>query len=198
MATISKCWILAFLLCALLAMIACAAEEKVEQGRVIAFDKQNGVVTIIVDSAPSASLPKYDILPPVKVKVPVDSKDMGPEPEAGKRLMMDSKNNRMVFYDVASGTIKTIPFAVVSVLDKLEPRDPPVKGKKFPLVDREKKLITIYSAREQKLVTFRVADEYLKLPEDTWKPGDDIRYTYTTPGQAIRMMNVSKADSMKG
>jgi hypothetical protein len=104
----------------------------------------------------------------------------------------------LISYDVASGTIKTIPFKVVSVLDKLEPRDPPVKGKKFPLVDREKKLITIYSAREQKLVTFSVADEYLMLPEDTWKPGDDIRYNYTTPGQAIRMMNVSKTDTMKG
>lgn len=35
------------------------------------------------------------------------------------------------------------------------------------------------------------------MPEDTWKPGDDIRYTYRTPGQAIRMMNVSKTEIIK-
>jgi uncharacterized protein DUF4881 len=197
MAIIHKCSRFAFLGCALLSMIGCSAKEQVQQGRVIAFDKQNGVVTIIIDSAPNATSPKYDVLPPVKVKVPVDPKDMGAEPEAGKRLMMDLGNNRIVFYDAGSGAIKTIPFKLLSLQDKLEPGDPPVKGKKFPVVDRENKVITIYSAREQKLVTFSVGDEYFTLPEDTWKPGDDIRYTYRTPGQAIRMMNVSKTEIIK-
>ena len=37
---------------------------KVEQGRAIAFDKQNGVVTLILDSAPKSDQAKYDVLPP--------------------------------------------------------------------------------------------------------------------------------------
>lgn len=197
MAIIHERFLFAILGCALLCMIGCPANQKVEQGRVIAFDKQNGIVTIIVDSAPNAALPRYDRFPPVKVKVPVDAKDMGPEPEAGKRLMMDLQNSRIVFYDAASGTIKTIPCKLLSVQDRIEPGDLPVKGKKFPVVNREKKVITIYSARLQKLITFSVGDEYLMLPEDTWKSGDNIRYTYTIPGQAIRMMNVSKAEIIK-
>ena len=48
--------------------------------------------------------------------------------------------------------------------------------------------MTIYSRRKKILLTFAVPDEYLALPDDTWKSGDEVRYYYKQPGQALRLM----------
>jgi hypothetical protein len=76
--------------------------------------------------------------------------------------------------------------------------DPRVKGIRFPIIDRQKKAITIYSSRDRKLVEFTLADEYFSLPDDTWQAGDDVRYYFKQPGQALRMMNITTTDVMKG
>src|ERR1035441_10543967 len=60
----------------------CANTGKVEQGRAIAFDKQKGVVTLILDSAPKSDQPKYDVLPPVAVTLPLNPDETGPAPAA--------------------------------------------------------------------------------------------------------------------
>jgi hypothetical protein len=170
---------------------------KVEQGRVIAFDKQNGVVTLILDSTPKSDQPKYDVLPPVAVKLPVDPDEIGPLPEAGKLLSFDTKQRTVVFFDRASGTVKTVSYVPVDEQNDVSRDDPRVTKTKFPAVDRQKKTVTIYSRRKKLLVTFAVPDEYLALPDDTWKSGDEVRYYYKQPGQALRLMNVSKTDLSK-
>src|ERR1035437_4929617 len=91
----------------------CANTGKVEQGRAIAFDKQKGVVTLILDSAPKSDQPKYDVLPPVTVKLPVDPDEIGPLPDAGKLLSFDTKQRTVVFFDRASGTVKTVSYVPV-------------------------------------------------------------------------------------
>ena len=68
----------------------------------------------------------------------------------------------------------------------------------FPVIDRPNKAITVYVPEEKKLVKFTVQDEYLALPDDIWKLGDEIRYYYKQPGQALRMMNVTTTDVTKG
>jgi Domain of unknown function (DUF4881) len=170
---------------------------KVEQGRAIAFDKQKGVVTLILDSAPKSDQPKYDVLPPVTVKLPVDPNETGPAPEAGKLLSFDTKQRTVVFFDPASATVKTVSYQPVEEQNDVSRDDPRVAKMKFPAVDRQKKTVTIYSRRKKLLLTFAVPDEYLALPDDTWKSGDEIRYYYKQPGQALRLMNVSKTDLTK-
>jgi hypothetical protein len=175
----------------------CANSGKVEQGRAIAFDKQNGVVTLILDSAPKSDQPKYDVLPPVAVRLPLDPHETGPAPDAGKLLSFDTKKRTVVFFDPASATIKTVSYLPVDEQDGVSRNDPQVANKKLPAVDRQKKTVTIYSRRKRLLLTFAVPDEYLALPDDTWKAGDEIRYYYKQPGQALRLMNVSKTDLTK-
>jgi len=179
-------------------MTLCCHHGKVEQGRVIAYDKTNGLVTIIRDSTPTAARPTYDALPPLTVKVPADPTEMGEQPEAGKRLVFDTQARKLVVYDGGSGALRTVIYAPVIELANVAGYDPRVKGVKFPIVDREKKTITLYSPHDKKLVTFTVADDHFVLPDDTWKAGDEIRYYYKEPGQALRMMNVTKTDIMKG
>ncbi len=175
----------------------CANSGKVEQGRAIAFDRQNGVVTLILDSAPKSNQPRYDVLPPVVVRLPLDPNETGPAPEAGKLLSFDTKNRTIVFFDQTSGTLKTVSYLPVSEQNGVSRDDPRVAKTKFPAVDRQKKTVSIYSRRRRLLLTFAVPDEYLALPDDTWKSGDEIRYYYKQPGQALRLMNVSKTDLTK-
>jgi len=182
----------------LLFALGCGNFGKVEQGRVISYDKAKGLVTIIRDSSLTADKPSYDVLPPVTVKVPQNPSEMGPVPEAGKRLMFDTQNRKLVVFDAAAGAIKTIPYIPVFELANVAADDSRVKGLKFPVINRENKTITLYSSRDKKLVTFTVAEEHLALPEDTWKAGDDVRYYFKQPDQALRMMNVSKTNIMKG
>jgi hypothetical protein len=170
---------------------------KVDQGRAIAFDKQNGMVTLILDSAPKSDQPSYDVLPPVAVRLPVDPNETGPAPEAGKMLSFDTKKRTIAFFDPSSGTLKTVSYLPVDEQDGVSRNDPRVAKTKFPAVDRQKKTVTIYSRRKKLLLTFAVPDEYLGLPDDTWKSGDEIRYYYKQPGQALRLMNVSKTDLTK-
>lgn len=175
----------------------CAKFGKVDQGRAIAYDKQKGVVTLILDSAPKSDQPKYDVLPPVAVTLPRDLNEMGPAPEAGRLLSFDTKKRTVVFFDQASETVKTVTYVPVEEQNDVSRDDPRVAKVKFPVVDRQKKTVTIYSRRKQILLTFAVPDEYLALPDDTWKSGDEIRYYYKQPGQALRLMNVSKTDLSK-
>lgn len=137
------------------------------------------------------------MLPPVKVKLPQDAKEMGPQPGTGMMIWNDIDKHQITFFDSASGTLKTIPYTVVERHDKVLRDDPRVTKVKLPAVDRQKKTITLYSRRYRVLITFSVADEYLALPGDTWKAGDEIRYYYKDPGQALRMMNVSRTDLSK-
>jgi Domain of unknown function (DUF4881) len=184
-------------LAALVFAAGCANPGKVEQGRAIAFDKQKGVVTLILDSAPKSDQPKYDVLPPVPVTLPLNPDETGPAPEAGKLLSFDTKKRTVVFFDPASGTLKTVSYQPVDEQNGVSRDDPRVANKKLPAVDRQKKTVTIYSRRKKLLLTFGVPDEYLALPDDTWKSGDEIRYYYKQPGQALRLMNVSKTDLTK-
>jgi hypothetical protein len=185
--------ILAVLVCA----AGCANSGKVEQGRTVSYDKQKGVVTLILDSAPKANQATYDVLPPLAVTLPQNPNETGPTPEAGKLLSFDTKSRTVVFFDQASGTIKTVSYVPVEERNDVSRDDLRVANKKFPAVDRQKKTVTIYSRRKKVLLTFSVPDEYLALPDDTWKSGDEIRYYYKQPGQALRLMNVSKTDLTK-
>ena len=177
---------------AVLWMAGCGGMGTVEQGRVIGYDRTSGQVTLIRDStggkAPRAV---YDTLPPISVKSPSDPHEMGPEPQAGKLMAVDLKNRLITIYDSAANQFRTVSYT------PLEERHNVAKGTGFPLIDREKRTVSLYWRDDHTVITFPASDDLLALPADTWKGGDIVRYYFKNPDQALRMMNVTRTDLSK-
>jgi hypothetical protein len=198
-----------FLWLAMLAIMAsvlvagCQNLGKVDQGRVVEFNKEKATVTMIRDVSPDATKPDYSYLPPVVYELPKVPEEMGPEPKPGKRMKLDAKTRQIVIYVPTLKNFATINYTLVDQKDNVEANDPLVydategKAKKFPAVDNTRKTITIYSKRLKALTTFSVPDEYFALPADTWDNGDEVRIYYKEEGKALRFMNVSKTDIYK-
>lgn len=184
--------ILAFL--PLLFLMGCQFGE-VNQGRVIEYDPEEGVLTYIRDSNyMEPGNPKYDLLPPVTIKIPTDPKEMGPQPISGKRMEIDPDAKEITIFDVETQDFKVISYTLIDHQEGIFRDSALVSGRTFPEVDRDKKTITVYSGRQRALTTFSVPDEYFDLPDETWRAGDEIRYYYKDPNQALRLMNVTKTD----
>ncbi len=181
---------------AIVALLALHPKEfgKVDQGRVIAYDKQKGLVTIISDSRQDFRNPDYNTLPPHVYKVPDDPKHMGPEPTVGKRMKLDLEKKLIVIFDDATQNFINIPIEVVEKKTGIKRDNPLVAGKKFPIIDKEKMTVTVYSARLQILSTFKVPEEHINRPPETWNAGDEVRIYYREPGKAHKFMNISKTD----
>jgi hypothetical protein len=191
---------------AAMAMTLTACKEdygKVEQGRVIAFDKDKKEVTLIHDSAMDPQKPVYDVLPPSVFKLPTDPAETGPEPKAGQRMKLDTDKKIIVIFDTKTQKLVDVPITIVDLQQPIDKEHPLVydkaekKAKKFPVVDKEKKTITVYSGRQKMLCTFSVPEQYFSYPDSTWDAGDEVRLYYKTAGQSLRFMNVSKTDIFK-
>jgi hypothetical protein len=197
-------WILAGLIILPLALLSgCGEYGKVDQGRVIKLDKDKKTVTLIRDMKAEPASPDYSHLPPMVYELPTNPEEMGPEPKAGGRMKLDTKNRQITIFDPASQNFKTINYTLIDEKDNVAKEDPAVfdtatgKPKKFPAVDKEKKTISIYSGRQKIFVTFSLPDEYFQLPESIWDAGDEVRIYYKQEGKAIRFMNISKTDIFK-
>jgi len=175
----------------------CGEMGKVDQGRVVEFDKAKGTVTLIRDMKADPKSPDYSHLPPFIYEIPKDFNEMGPVPKAGLRMKLDAKAKQITIFDPASQNFKKIDFTLIDQKEGVDAEDPLVKDKKFPLVDKEKKAITLYSKRQKLLTTFSVPDEYFALPEGAWDAGDEVRIYYKEAGKARRLMNISKTDIFK-
>lgn len=191
------CWLTLITLLPLALVLGCGDMGKVDQGRVIDFDSAKGVVTLIQDKKAEPGSPDYNTLPPHAYTVPTDPNEMGPEPKAGKRMKLDVDKKEIVIFDAASQNFKSIKFDLVDKKQGVGKDDPLVAGKKFPVIDKEKKTISVYSGRQKLLVVFAVPDEYMGLPPDTWDAGDEVRVYYKEPGKALRFMNITKTDIFK-
>ncbi len=189
-------WILLLIVLPMALVLGCGEQGKVEQGRVIGFDKAKESVTFIVDVKHDAANPDYSGAP-VTFALPKDPHERGEDPKAGMRMKLDTKAKEIVIYDPATKGMKKIAYTLIDEKDGVAKDNPLVADKKFPEVDKAKKTITIYSGRQKLLVTFSVPDEYLSLPDNTWDAGDEVRIYYKEPGQAARFMNISKTDIFK-
>jgi hypothetical protein len=186
------------ILLATAALAGCGGFGRVEQGQVIEYQRSQGLVTLIADSNyRDPAHPRFDVLPPIAVRIPRDPQEMGPEPEAGKLLLLDRSNRRAVIFDSTVQRLRTIAFTLISEENDVAASDARVRQARFPIVDRSGRKITVYVPRERRLIVFSVPAEYYALPDDTWKTGDEIRYYYKDPGRALRLMNVSKTDLNK-
>jgi hypothetical protein len=180
----------------LLGGFGCGEQGKVDQGRVIAFDKTKETVTFIIDVKHDTANPDYSGAP-VTFTLPKDPMERGEDPKPGLRMKLDTKTREIVIYDMLTRGMAKINYTLIDQKENVGKTSPLVEGKKFPLVDKEKKAITVYSGRQKLLVTFSVPDEYLALPSSTWEAGDEVRIYYKEPGKAARFMNITTTDIFK-
>lgn len=174
-------------------LMSCGDLGQVEQGLVIDFDAAGGHVTVITDSNPSdPKNPRYDVLPPKIVRLPEDSDQMGPTPAAGMLIHFDAESGELVVFDPASSSLRSIEFSVLQRADGVYADDSRVAGVGLPRVDEERSAVTLYAPRVRQLVTITVPEEALSLPRECWQSGDEVRYYYKDPAEALRMMNVTK------
>jgi hypothetical protein len=169
---------------------------KVDQGRVIAFDKDKETVTFIVDVKHDPANPDYSGAP-LTFALPKDPAERGEDPKFGKRMKLDAKAREIIIFDTDTKGFKKIAYTLIDQKEGVAKDDPLVKGKKFPLVDKAKKTITLYSGRQKLLTTFSLPEEYFALPDDTWEAGDEVRIYYKEPGKCLRFMNITRTDIYK-
>jgi hypothetical protein len=181
----------------------CHKFGKVDQGRVVAYDKEKGLCTLIRDTSSDPKNPNYNYLPPIVYEIPKDPSEMGPEPKPGLRMKLDTQSRQITIFDPTTQNFKTIHYALLDQKENVDKENPLVfdkeknQSKKFPVVGRDKKTITIFSKRQKILVTMTLPDEYFKLPDYTWEAGDEVRIYYKQAGKALRFMNISQTDIYK-
>lgn len=193
----NRMWLNLLLALPLMFVLGCGEYGKVDQGRVVAYDKDKRTVTIIRDKKNDQQNPDYSYLPPLTYSLPADPMEMGPEPKAGGRMKLDAQKSQVTIYDPKTQNFKIIDFKSVDKIDNVTSDNPLVKDKKLPAVDKDKKTVTIYSRRQKLLETITVPDEYFALPDSTWDAGDEVRIYYKEDGKAIRFMNITKTDIFK-
>jgi hypothetical protein len=93
--------------------------------------------------------------------------------------------------------MKKISYTLIDQKENVGKNSPLVAGKKFPIVDKDKKAITVFSGRQRLLVTFSVPEEYMAMPDNTWEAGDEVRIYYKEAGKAARFMNITRTDIFK-
>lgn len=189
-------WLTLSAILPLVLVLGCGEQGKVDQGRVIGFDKNKETVTFIIDVKHDTANPDYSGAP-VTFALPKDPKERGEDPKAGMRMKLDTKTREIVIYDPATQSMKKINYTLIDQKDNVAKNSPLVADKKFPIVDKDKKAITVYSGRQKLLVTFSVPEEYLALPDNTWEAGDEVRVYYKEPGKAARFMNITRTDIFK-
>ena len=179
---------------------------RVEQGRVVAFDAEKRVVTVVHDSAIDPVHPVYDTMPAVDFTLPNDPAEVGPLPKAGQRLKLDIEKKEIELYDIPKANLVYLPIEIVDLQQKIDRTHPLVydatamAAKPFPIIDAEKNTVTIYSSRQKVLCTFIIPEGYADrnvYPLSTWDAGDEVRIYFKTEGQALRFMNISKTDIYK-
>lgn len=184
---------LVFVLTLSLFMTACDFNGGVEQGRCVAFNPEAKTVTMVVDTTLDPKDPHYSGGVHT-YKLPVNDMDMGPAPKPGGCLMLEIDKNMLLYYDPETSSVKEMPVEYINVEKGVGPKSPKLKGMTFPVIDKEKRDITVYSPRMEALVTFRVPENAINMPPYTWEIGDEVRIAFRKDdkNQAIRLMNVSK------
>lgn len=191
----------ALLALASIALAGCGDFGKVEQGRVVAFDKEKKTVTFLKNNA-GINNPQY-VAPAVTFALPTDPEEMGPEPSVALRAGLDVTKKIITMYNPQTKALEELPFELVSNQTdvSLRRQNPLVydratrKARVFPQVDNANRTIKIYSNRQQMLTEIKLSEaDFAKYKEKDWGSGDEIRLYYREAGKAARLMNISKTD----
>ena len=193
----NRIWLYLLIAQPLVLLFACMYFGKVDQGRAVGFDKDKRILTIIRDMKNDINNHDYSYLPPITYTLPTDPMETGPEPKVGGRMKLDVEKHQIIIFDPKAQSFKTIDFKLIEKKEGVGSQDPAIKGKTLPMIEKDKKTITIYSGRQKILLTISVPEEYLALPPSTWDAGDEVRIYYKEEGKALRFMNISKTDIFK-
>ncbi len=191
-------WIIELIFIPLLILIGCKEKEKVDRGRVIAFDRIKGKITLIRDKKFDLQSPDYSQLPPVTYVLFNDLPRIDLNLTVGLRMKLNAETNQIIIYDPTEQKFKTINYTLLTKKEGIAIENPLVfdtdkrRPKTFPIIDREYKMITVYSRRQQILTTFTLPEKYFDLPEYTWNAGDEVRIYYKEEGKALRLINTTK------
>lgn len=166
---------------------------QVDQGRCVAFDKNTQTLVMIQDVKHDQQNPEYSGVA-VSFKLPADPLEIGPLPVPGGRLKLDVEKSMVVIYNPDTKAIENVAVKMLDVQKNIGKSHPMVKGKTFPVIDKEKFTVTEYSARQKILCTFQVSPEQMSLPAATWEAGNEVRIYFKQAGQALRFMNISKTN----
>ena len=149
-------------------------------GRVVAYDKDAKKMTFIEDALgwSNPKRPEFTVLPAKEVTLAEDPGDMAPK--AGGRLRVDYQAKEIIIYNAKTGAIDTFPIEIVSMTEAVEQDNPLVAGKKFPVIEKEKAEITLYSRRQKNVATIKVPADYMDLPDATWDDGHNIKVDAAT------------------
>ena len=178
-------------------ILGCGELGQVDQGRVIAYDKEKRLVTLIQDKKAEPGNPDYNTLPPHTYVLPTDPMETGPLPNPGLSMKLDLDKKVITVFDPQAQGFKDIPIQIVEKRTGVGKDDPLVVGKKLPAVDKQTKTVTLYSGRQKLYVVVSIPEEYLDRPPETWESGDEVRIYYKEPGKAARFMNITRTDIFK-
>jgi hypothetical protein len=175
-----------------LTFIAAPAFAADVYGRVVAYDKATMKVTFIEDKLgwSNPKRPEFTVLPAKMATLPSDPGDMAPK--AGGRMRVDYEKKEIIIYNPQSMKLETLPITIVSRTDNVAKDSPAVAGKKFPMVDKAKSEITLYSRRQMNVCTIKVDSKYMALPEATWDDGNNIKLSMDGD-KVTSFTNISKA-----
>jgi hypothetical protein len=201
--------LLPLLVLAGLLLAGCGEHGKVEQGSVMAVDKDK--VTIIVDSNTDRNKPAnyttltelHDyVLPPV-------GPERGAEPSYGQCVNLDIAKKTITMFNAKEKKFETFSFELIEDLNRrvrLNRNNQVLVTERvlraaadFPVVDEAKKTVQLFYRRlegnQSRVATIKLADaDFEKYKGHEWGAGDEVRIYYKKPGQAERFMNITKTD----
>lgn len=169
----------------------------VQQGRCVAFDADKNEVTIVLDVKHDQRNPEYTG-GAHKYLMPADPKEIGPLPAPGGCVDVNPSKKTVTVWK-SGESVEEIAVTFTDVEEGIDGNHPKVKGKTFPIIDKEKKTVTVYVAPKKLLATFTPPADRMDEPESTWKKGDEVRIYYkeNAKHQALRFMNITKTNIFK-
>ena len=191
-----------------LSLAVCGESGKVEQGRVVKSDptKTPAVAWISPGFGIAATHPDYSVLPAHAFTITPYPGALGPEPHGGLRVKLDVENKLITMYDFGTNDFDKLSFELVERQDGVNPRrqhplvwDPATrKERPFPVVKADERTVTIFSRRQEMLVTIKLSEEdFAKYQPADWDAGDEVRIYYKEPGKSLSFMNVTRTDFTK-
>ncbi|MCX8069450.1 MAG: DUF4881 domain-containing protein [Thermodesulfovibrionales bacterium] len=176
------------------------AKETFIQGRVIDYDINTNQVKIIRDANNDMIKPNYNTLPLLTFELPKDIIPKGSEPTDGYRINTDAENGVITVYDPQNNIFKDLKITIVDKVINVQRDDPLVFDKntkspvKFPIIEKDKKTITLYSQRQKIYLKFKVDETLFELPEKAWRAGDDIKISTKDNKKITTYTNLTKSD----
>ena len=198
--------LLPLLVIATVGLYGCQEYGKVEQGITVNFDKAAKKVTILKDVTGDTVKPVYTNIPAITVALPVDPQETGADPKAGLCIALDADAKIITMYNPQTDKLEAIPFEIVDQHKGVDVNKKHVlvfdtatnKPREFPVINEAERTMTIYSKKQQLLVTIKVAEsDFARYQAKDWTFGDEVRYYYKDPAQALRFMNITKTDIFK-